>query len=245
MAPRLRMGVRPIGRDEGRTCVTGGWISLIDRVYDAVEATPGVEVCWVSQRLGLLSIECVPRQIPAGLLWRLAAIERLSARICQVCALPGRPMCPERPIHWPADEIRIYCRYHADCAEMGMDVHAMVDERLSVLTNATLEARPILFEDVAAFSPEQYREGLVWLSEATPCDAGEGCVYPQRVEWVLDQASDAQLAACQAGDFERFFSWDDMPSVKAAALQVLSRLRTNGRAFSDGDPSPTHSDDTR
>lgn len=41
----------------------------------------------MSQRHGLLWVERGPRPTPAHLLWRLAAIERLSARVCQVCVL--------------------------------------------------------------------------------------------------------------------------------------------------------------
>jgi hypothetical protein len=237
------MGARAINREEGLDrCAAIGWHGLVGKAYDAVEATPGFEIVWIGQSLGLLRFELAPRPVPAGLLWRLAAIERRSGQVCQVCGLPGGQVFPERPVHWPADEIRIYCRYHADCAEMGLGLSVMTDERLSVLANAGPEVRPILLEDVAIFSPEDYRQGIIWLSEAQPCDAGEGCVHPQRVEWVLDQGSDAQLAACRPEDFEPFFTWDEAPSVKAAAMAAVSRLHDANGSSAAGDPSPSASD---
>jgi hypothetical protein len=229
MEPRIKLGTRVIDRNEAQTCVTVGWRSVIDRVYDLIEATPGVDVCWVSQRQGLLWIECMPRPLPAHVLWRLAAVERLSGRVCQVCASPGRLCVPTEPMHWLLDEARVLCPYCTYCWRAGVPVEQLLDERLAVFTHAPHEMRPLLLDDVATLSPADYRTQLVWASETVPAVNGDGFVVHRRISWVLGNASAEQLGACEPTDLEGFFLWDESPEVKEAALAALARLtRTPG-----------------
>lgn len=219
-----RLGARALDREEGLTCVTPGWRGLVARAYDLVEATPGVALCWVSQRQGYLWLEVTPRPAPAHVLWRLAAIERLSGLVCQVCALRGKLCAPTEPVHWLTDDARILCPFHGDCYESGVGLNEMLDERLAILTHAPDEARPLLSGDIALLSPAEYREQLLWVSESVPAADGDGFVFPGRVSWVLAHATDAQLAACVPQDLEPFFGWDEAPDVREAAMGALARL---------------------
>ena len=216
--------VRVVDRDSGLACVTAGWRDLVARVYDLIEATPGVAVRFISQRQGLLWVECSRRPLPAHVLWRLAATERLSGRICQVCALPGRVTGPRDLLHWVGDGMLTLCRYHEDCQRARLELHDMVDERLAVLTHAPPEMRPLLVGDVTTLAPLEFRRQLVNAGASLPTTDADGYVFPGRIAWVLTEATDDQLAACGRADLEPFFGWDEAPDVREAALVALASL---------------------
>ena len=216
--------VRAIDRAEGHSCVTPGWSSLVDRLYDLVEGLPGVDVVWLSQRQGLLWVECSPRPLPAHVLWRLAAIERLSGHVCQVCALRGRVVGPPDRTHWLLDQMRVLCPYHVSCEAAGFELHDMLDERLAVLAHAPADMRPLLADHATVLPAPEFRRQLVWASAAVPAANDDGCVFPGRIAWVLAHATDEQLSACGPQDLEPFFGWDESPDVREAAMGALARL---------------------
>lgn len=215
---------RAIVRDEAILRAPAGWRALIHRAYNRIEQVPRLRVGRVDQCYGRLIIECSTRPVPGHVLWRLAAIERLSIHVCQVCGLRGRLIPVAQPIHWLVDDPHVFCGYHHWRELRGETIEQMLDERLLVLSRGPDIVQEILLGDVSRIAPARFREALAWLGDTDPAGDGSGFVFEHRVAWALEHASVDQLRACLPTDLSPFFSWAD-PDVREAALRALALLR--------------------
>ena len=215
---------RAIGREEALLQLPPGWHWLVHRAYDVLERAPRTAVGRVVQLQGRLVIACSSRPVPGHVVWRLAAVERLSAHVCQVCGLRGRLIPVAESIHWLVDEPHVLCPYHEWRERAGDTIEEMLDERLRVISRAPDCMQELLVGDLTQIAAAAFRDAIVWLGSTVVTLDDSGYVREHRVAWVLQHASAEQLRACEPSDLAPLFTWDD-PDVREAALGALTLLR--------------------